>query len=203
LPYFARSCYQIAIDDHTILHANKVYESLAKGTSLAIGLPCLVIISGMRLRLTSSINFKQLVLNSPAPILITSHIKRARSRAKYYLRKPTLYKDLASMLKHTSGCKEVWVMHFTLDMAFFGFFAILMFAIVVIHRAHGMTALYKKGNVTANYWGTYGAEVKSEQQKRKQKSYFPKIAKDGTLSLPAASNQNTTCIAGKVAPQGK
>ncbi len=94
-------------------------------------------------------------------------------------------------------------MHFTLDMAFFGFFGILMFTIVVVHRAHGMTQLYKKGNVTANYWGTYGAEVKSAQQKRKQKSYFPKIASDGTLSLPAASNQNTTCIAGKVAARGK
>jgi hypothetical protein len=95
-------------------------------------------------------------------------------------------------------------MHITLDMAFFGCFALLTFTITVVHRAHSIRPLHKKGTVTASYWGTYGEPTKETKKAEvKGKSHFPKITPTGRLSLPAASNQNTTCIAGKVAARGK
>ncbi|CAN5566403.1 hypothetical protein BH11CYA1_BH11CYA1_26840 [soil metagenome] len=96
-------------------------------------------------------------------------------------------------------------MHITIDMVFFGAFALFSFGITVMHRMHSIQQLHHKGDVTANYWGTYAtaAEEQKIAKTPNKKSHYPKMTNKGTLTLPAASSQNTSCIAGKVTSRGK
>lgn len=94
-------------------------------------------------------------------------------------------------------------MHITLDMIFFGSFACLAFGATVIHRVHSIQQLYHRGDVTANYWGTYAKPGEEQKKPQTKKSHYPKMTNKGTLTLPSASNQNTSCIAGKVTSRGK
>jgi hypothetical protein len=88
-------------------------------------------------------------------------------------------------------------------MIFFGSFALLAFGATVIHRMHSIQQLHHKGDVTANYWGTYAKPGEEPKKPEKKKSRYPKMTDKGTLTLPATSNQNTSCIAGKVTSRGK
>ena len=94
-------------------------------------------------------------------------------------------------------------MHITLDMIFFGSFALLAFGATVIHRIHSIQQLHHKGDVTPSYWGAYARPGEEPKKAEKKKSHYPKITEKGTLSLPATSNQNTSCIVGKVTSRGK
>ncbi|MFA7337838.1 MAG: hypothetical protein WC028_13710 [Candidatus Obscuribacterales bacterium] len=94
-------------------------------------------------------------------------------------------------------------MEISLDIVFFGTFGVIGFVSTVLHRMHAIQNLHHKGDVTANYWGTY-AKVEEEPKKTQpKKSHYPKMTNKGTLTLPSASNQNMSCIAGKVTSRGK
>lgn len=94
-------------------------------------------------------------------------------------------------------------MHITLDMVFFGSFAALAFGSTVLHRMHSIQQLHHKGDVTANYWGAYAKPGEEQKKAQPKKSHYPKMTNKGTLTLPPASSQNMTCIAGKVTSRGK
>jgi hypothetical protein len=94
-------------------------------------------------------------------------------------------------------------MHITLDMVFFGCFGALAFGATFIHRMHSIQQLHHKGDVTANYWGAYAKPGEEQKKAQPKKSHYPKMTNKGTLTLPPASSQNMTCIAGKVTSRGK
>lgn len=94
-------------------------------------------------------------------------------------------------------------MHITLDMIFFGCFGALAFGSTVLHRMHSIQQLHHKGDVTANYWGAYAKPGEEQKKAQPKKSHYPKMTNKGTLTLPPASSQNMTCIAGKVTSRGK
>ena len=94
-------------------------------------------------------------------------------------------------------------MDISLDMVFFGTFGVIGIASTVLHRMNAVQNLHHKGNVTANYWGTYAKSGEEPKKTQSKKTHYPKMTNNGTLTLPSTSNQNTSCIAGKVTSRGK
>ena len=94
-------------------------------------------------------------------------------------------------------------MDISLDIVFFSTFGVIGFVSTILHRMHAVQNLHHKGDVTANYWGTYAKAEEEPKKAEGKKSNYPKMTNKGTLTLPAASSQNMTCIAGKVTSRGK
>lgn len=89
-------------------------------------------------------------------------------------------------------------MDISLDAIFFlSFFVLFIFA-VIVHRAHAMEKVHRKGSVTAAYWGSYG-----NVPLKKEVDHAPKVNANGELTLPKVSKQSSSCVAGKVPPGSK
>lgn len=87
-------------------------------------------------------------------------------------------------------------MHFSLDVAFFLFFAFFCLSVIIFHALTAQHGIRRKGAVPASYWGAYSSSDAPTEHK-------PMVTPDGRIILPKPSDKLSTTTIGKAVPGAK